>query len=243
MGGTVAEVEVPATEFALYETSERLGDVGFEVERVVAHDRDHVIPFVWISAEPGSSDGNGSSSNGDSDIDAEGIEAALADDESVESFESLASFDGEWLYRMEWGSRVETLVRILVEEEGTVMAASATGGTWNLRVLFPDHDGLSRTHDYCEDAGLTWDVNRIYRLEEGRQGRFGLTDRQQDTLTAAFERGYYEIPRGTAAKDLAEELGISHQALSEQLRRAHGNLVKNAIVVGRGAEAGENRSG
>lgn len=228
MGGTVAELEVPVDEFALYETFTELGDVGFEVERVVAHDPDHIIPFVWVSGES---------------IDAEAIEVALAEDPTVESFESLAAFDEEWLYRMDWGSHVETLIRVLVEEEGTVMAASGSEGTWNLRVLFPEHEALSRTHEYCKEAGLTWDVKRIYRLDEGRQGRFGLTDKQQDTLTAAFEHGYYEIPRGMAAKELAEELGISHQALSEQLRRAHGNLVKNAVVVGRGAESNGDRSG
>lgn len=224
MVGTVAEVEVPVEEFALHETSTELGAVGFEVERVVAHDPDHVIPFVWVSGE---------------DANEEAIEAALDADPSVQSSESLAAFNDEWLYRMDWGNHVETLVRVLVEEDGTVMAASGRDETWNLRVLFPERDGLSRTHEYCEDAGLTWDVKRIYRLDEGRQGRYGLTDKQQDTLTEAFERGYYEIPRGTAAKDLADGLGVSHQALSEQLRRAHGNLVKNAIVIGRGADPEE----
>lgn len=216
MGGTVAEVEVPVEEFALYQTATEVGDVGFEVERVVAHDPDHVIPFVWISGD---------------DTNGEAIEAALEADESVESFEVLATFDDEWLYRMDWGDHVETLIRVLVEEEGTVMAASATNARWNLRVLFPDHGGLSRTHEYCKEAGLTWDVKRIYRLEEGRQGRFGLTDKQQDTLVAAFEHGYYEIPRQTAAKDLAEELGVSHQALSEQLRRAHEAVVADTVSM------------
>lgn len=224
MGGTVVEVEVPVEEFALRETIAELGDVGFELERVVAHDPDNVIPFVWASG---------------ADTDTEAIEAALEADGTVESFELLAEFDDEWLYRMNWGDRVDMLIQVLVEEEGTVMAATARGESWNLRVLFPERGALSRTHQYSEDAGLTWDVQRIYRLDEGRQGRFGLTDAQQDTLTEAFEQGYYEIPRGTAAKELAEELDVSHQALSEQLRRAHGNLVKNAIVVGRGADSDE----
>jgi predicted DNA binding protein len=224
MGGTVAEVEVPVEEFALYETAAELGEVGFEVERVVAHDPDHVIPFVWVSGKS---------------TDDVAIEAALDADESVESFESLATFEDEWLYRMDWGTHVQTLIRVLVEEEGTVMAASGQGGTWNLRVLFPEREGLSRTREFCADAGLTWDIRRIYRLDEGRQGRYGLTDKQQDTLTEAFERGYYNVPRGAAAKELADGLNVSHQALSEQLRRAHGNLVKNAIVVGRGADSEE----
>jgi len=228
MGGTVAEVDVPISEFALGETFEQVPNAAFEIERIVANDPEQVIPFVWASG-----DGVGS----------DGLEEALAADSSVDEFERLAGFDDEWLYRMAWSDRVGMLVQILVEEGGTVLAAFGRDGTWNLRVLFPDHEGLSHTHEYCEEAGLTWDVKRIYRLDEGRQGRYGLTDKQQDTLAEAFERGYYEIPRKTAAKDLAGELGISHQALSEQLRRAHGNLVKNAIVVGRGAGENGSRSG
>ena len=228
MGGTVAEIDVPVEEFALGETFERVPEVAFEIERIVANDPEQVIPFVWAS-------GDG--------LDSDDLEDGLAADGSVDEFERLAGFDDEWLYRMTWSDRVGMLVQILVEEGGTVLAAFGRDGRWNLRVLFPDHDGLSRTHEYCEEADLTWSVKRIYRLDEGRQGRYGLTDKQQDTLAAAFEHGYYDIPRKTAAKDLAEELNISHQALSEQLRRAHGNLVKNTIIVGRGASEDGDRSG
>ncbi|WP_231190202.1 helix-turn-helix domain-containing protein [Haladaptatus sp. DYF46] len=33
------------------------------------------------------------------------------------------------------------------------------------------------------------------------------------------------MPRETATEELAEEIGVSHQALSEQLRRDSGDLV------------------
>ena len=219
MGGTIAELELPADEFALWETLRSVENVEFEIERVVAHDPEHVMPYVWASG-----------------IDEEEIETALKDDTSVDDLAVLADLDDERLYRMDWVDRIETLVQILVEEEGTILAAFGAGNSWALRTLFPAREALSRTHDFCEEADLTMDVKSIYRLDEGRGGRFGLTDNQQSTLLAAFEHGYYEIPRGVTAEELATELGISHQALSEQLRRAHGSLVKNAIVIGRGIQ-------
>lgn len=221
MGGTVAEVEIPVAEFALAETFTRLNGIRCEIERVVAHDDARVLPFVWISGEG---------------HDTDDVVTALAEDTGVATFELLTDLDDEALYRMEWIDRVQTLVKIIVEEKGTVLAASGEAGTWALRLLFPEHEALSRTHDYCKGNGVHFDVQRIYRLDEGRQGRFGLTDKQQDTLAEAFEHGYYEIPRETTAKELGTELNISHQALSELLRRGHKNLVKNTIIVGRSVE-------
>lgn len=225
MGGTVAEVEIPAEEFALYETFTAIDDVAFEVERVVAHEDDRVMPFVWVSTD---------------DVDGETLEEVLVNDPSVTGLELLADLDGEWLYRMEWVSQTETLVRILVEENGTILAASGNDESWNLRIIFPDRESLSRTYEYCQNNGLTMNILNIYRLEEGQQGRFGLTDDQHDVLKLAYERGYFRVPRDATAQDLAKELNITHQSVSERLRRAEENLVENAIILGRGAE-GPNR--
>lgn len=221
MVGTIAEIEMPAAEFALYETFARLDGIACEIERVVAHDTDRIMPFVWIR--------NGSYEN-------EEVTTALTDDSTIDTFELLVDLDDEGLYRMGWIDRVQTLVQILIEEEGTIMAASGEDGTWSVRVLFAERDALSRTYDYCETHGLTFDVRRIYELDEGRQGRFGLTDKQHTTLVTAFESGYYKIPRETTAGDLAIDLDISHQALSELLRRGHESLVRNTIILGRGEQ-------
>lgn len=215
MGGTVAKLELPAEEFALYDTLDALGEVEFEVERVVAYDTDRVMPLVWVTR-----------------TDFDTIEDELANDPSVEEVELLSDLDDERLYRMAWVERIDTLIEILVEEHGTVIAAFGTERGWNLRVIFPDRDSLSRTYDYCTDHGLSLEVVSVYDLDEGRQGRFGLTDDQQDALTVAFDRGYYDIPRECTLAELADEVGSSHQALSERIRRAHRNVVKNTVIIG-----------
>lgn len=49
--------------------------------------------------------------------------------------------------------------------------------------------------------------------------RDGLTTRQRETLRLAADRCYFEIPRRATLADLADELGVSDQAISERLRR------------------------
>jgi hypothetical protein len=45
------------------------------------------------------------------------------------------------------------------------------------------------------------------------------------------EGGYYDIPRRMSTKDLAEEFGVSDQAITERLRRAIVALTENTIAV------------
>ncbi|WP_049972651.1 helix-turn-helix domain-containing protein [Haladaptatus cibarius] len=220
MVATVAEVEIPAVEFALSQSFSELGGLACEIERVVAHGDDRLMPFVWVRSDENTRNE---------------VETILKEDPSVETIELLADVGDEWLYQMEWIDQIETLIQIIVREEGTVLAAMGDGREWHLRIIFSDQDGLSRTYDYCDKNGLTLDILNIYQLEESRQGRFGLTDEQQDTLTLAYEAGYYNVPRNATANDLADELGVSHQAVSERLRRGHGSLVENALILGQGA--------
>lgn len=215
MSATIVELELPADEFALSRTLSELENVEFEVERFVAQDMEHVMPFVWVTGNDG-----------------EAIKSCLERDESVDNLQLLSELDGEWLYRMEWIDQIQTVVQILVKEQGSILAAFGDESGWQLRVLFAERDALSRTYDYCQDAGLTLDIRSIYRLDDGREGRFGLTDEQQSTLVTAYDRGYFDVPRSITLTDLAENLDISHQALSERLRRGQKSVLQNTVIIG-----------
>ena len=47
----------------------------------------------------------------------------------------------------------------------------------------------------------------------------------------AFEAGYYNIPRDVTSEELAAELDVSHQALSERFRRGHKQLVGQHFIT------------
>ncbi|NHN59940.1 MULTISPECIES: bacterio-opsin activator domain-containing protein [Halorussus] len=212
---TIAQLGVPAEAFALRETLPRVSDVAVEAERVVAHDDGRVMPFVWASGD-----------------DLGEFEDALADDPSVENEQRLTELADGRFYRMEWVESVEVLLHSMTEHGAAVLKARGKGDRWHLRILFPDREAVSQTEDFSRDRELGIDVEQIHELDRrDTQGQFGLTTQQYEAVTTALETGYYNVPRGTSARDLADDLDISHQALSERLRRGHGNLVANALTV------------
>ena len=55
-----------------------------------------------------------------------------------------------------------------------------------------------------------------------------LTDRQLAALQLALERGYYEQPRKTSLRDLAEQTAVARSTYEEHLRKAENKLITNA---------------
>lgn len=46
-----------------------------------------------------------------------------------------------------------------------------------------------------------------------------MTDKQSAVVTAAFNEGFFEVPRETTLRDLSEQFDVSEQALSKLIRR------------------------
>lgn len=211
---TIAEFTVPAESFALGHTIERAPSLGVEIEPVVAAPPDAVLPCLRLS--------------GDEET-LERADVALTADPTVEAASRVLDLEGERWYRVRWNGTVVDLVELLTREEATVFETGLEGDRWRFRVLFPNREALARSYEYATDKGVPIDLRKINRLEEARYDRFDLTDAQHETLVAALEHGYYDIPRGIDMETLSDELGISHQALSERLRRAHLALVEEAV--------------
>lgn len=219
---TIAELRLSADDFALKQTLEAAPSTRFETERVAAHDTEHVLPLVWATSD---------------DLDL--LEELLQEDSTVENVELLTSLDDEQLYRMKWVKNVHFIVHMLVEENAAILSCSGESDFWHFRVLFPDRQALSDTHDFCQRWNLGVTIERAYDLDSERHGRFGLTKEQSEVLVLALANGYYEIPRSTGTADLAEIIGISPQAVAERLRRAHRNVVQSSVTIG--TEADEER--
>ncbi len=213
---TIAEFRLPVEGFALGETIEAGPIPEMEIERVAAHGPDHVMPYVWVTAD-----------------EFDRIEELFEADETLDTFELISETDdGVRLYRMDWVDKAEILVNILTEQEGVILSAVATEGVWSFRALFPERDALSRAYDYAEDRGIRLNITAIYEMDDDREGRFGLSESQHEAITLATERGYYDVPRKVSLEELAGDLDISHQSLSERLRRAQKVLNVNTVLVG-----------
>lgn len=211
--GTIVEATVPAEQFALAETLRRRPSTEFEAVRVVADDSDSPIPFLWATAG-----------------EFEELSAVVDQDPSTRTVHVLTTLEDECLFRVEWTDRVRRVRELLVEQRGALLEAHASDDSWTVRILFPEHDAVAATYSSCEQFDLQVTFERIYDLSRTlRRGRDGLTEGQYETILTAFERGYYDVPREATLADLADELDVSHQALSERLRRGHATLVERAL--------------
>lgn len=211
----IAEFSVPAEEFALYETLCAVPGMTVEVERVVAHEADCIVPYFWTSGE-----------------NCETFERAARDDPSVEDLTKLDEVQGATLYRAGWVEDVETVAYTMTRTGATLLDATGKGGQWTLQLRFDTSEGTTAFQRYLEEHELGAELHRLYEPTQPRlDGQPGLTDIQHETLVAALERGYYETPRDVSMSELAAELGISQQALSKRLRGGHHTLVENSLTV------------
>ncbi|MFC6961113.1 helix-turn-helix domain-containing protein [Halocatena marina] len=133
---------------------------------------------------------------------------------------------------MEWIDQVRLVLQILTNTSATVLDVSGDNEYWTLRIMYPYRDELSETSEFCDQYELSFEVERVRELSSETAGRYGLTDEQFDALTVACEEGYFDVPRKADLGDLANEIGISHQALSERLRRGHEVLIKETLLIG-----------
>jgi hypothetical protein len=209
---TIAELRIPATEFALKETFEACPDVRIEVLQGVAHDSPGLSNLVWLETE-----------------DPEAAHRAIEGDGTVGAVSNLGQVGDRWLYDVEWKAPVTVTVAVLLED-ATMLGATGAEGNWSFRVLFPDRSALSIASTVFEEYDIDLRIERIYELGgSGEHGEYDLTDAQWEALEAALEAGYFEIPREATLGTLSDDLDISHQALSERLRRANEILAEAAI--------------
>lgn len=213
---TVAEISIAAEDLALEGTMKALPDLEVRVKSIVAEGPLQTMPLIWFGG-----------------VARAELESALDVDDSVEEYTRLLEDPEaeESLYRLEYAPWVGQVCGVVFEHDGTILDAQCATGRWTLRLLFPEHDSLSTVVDELEDRDVTVDLKRM--VEAGRDADLetatALTDAQEEAISEAYRQGYYDVPRQISLEELAEELGISHQALSERLRRANKVLASEQL--------------
>jgi predicted DNA binding protein len=208
----VAEFTIGAEEFLLGRLVADRPGVTIELERVVPAAK-RVMPYVW---------GHGS--------DLERFEADLEADPNVRSVRVLDRLDESVLYRIEWEDPVRELVSGIAETDASILEARG-GDEWTFRIRFEASAGLAAFHEFCRDNDIAYTLNRVYALPDPvLEYPYGLTEPQYETLRAAVDRGYFEIPRGVTFAELAADLGVSEQAVSERVRRGADTVLRATLL-------------
>ncbi|MFD1513373.1 helix-turn-helix domain-containing protein [Halomarina rubra] len=172
--------------------------------------------------------------------DYDAFEAAMAEDPTVGDYRCLTTFSDRRLYRAEQveEGRERSVYPTIVAGDGIIQRMVGTHEGWEFQIAFPHHDGLARFYEVCREHDLGFQLLQKYEQSEDGESftEFGLSEKQREILVRAVAEGYYEVPRHIDLETLAEELGISHQAASERLRRAIDILVRHTICADETAE-------
>lgn len=214
--GTIVDATIPSREFALHKTFTALPNAEFEVVRVVAHGGSPSVPLLWASG-----------------VEKDAVKSALEDDPTTDDVSILANTDDRTLVWIEWARPIRQVFRALVQAERSLLAASCHADGWELRLLFPREGSVSETFDAWRARDINLTVRCVHDLNGAFDtGGFDLTEQQYHALVAALEADFYEIPRGATLEELAKDLGVSHQALSERLRRGQKTILEEALLNG-----------
>jgi len=207
---SIADIEIPADGTGVGGLFEAVPSLTCEMERVIA------------------SDGHGLWLSGASQDD---VEDAIEEASAITDYSLISSDETRWLYDITFDPDTADIFELVLEEGGTVLSASASSGTWLISVRVVDRECVSSLYDRLVENDLSVTIVRLYDLAADSHSQCGLTPRQYETLVAAIDHGYFEIPREVSMQELSEELDISHQALSERLRRAYRALVTSELNV------------
>lgn len=213
----IGEFRTPSSEFLLERAMAAVPDLTVEIERMVSDGDEHVMPYFWLS-----DDATGTF---------EAVEAEFEDDPTVTEVELVERHGDHRLYRAHWRENLEGVLFVLEDVEATILEAVGADGEWSLRIMFPDQRALSAFHDYCADRELDFELERFYDAYAPTEyGKYGITSEQREALVAAYERGYFSVPRQCTMQEVAADVGVSQNAVSARLRRGHETLIEATLV-------------
>jgi len=208
----IVELEVSAESFELGRALAVPGRSDIELEDMIPLG-DDVVPLFWLY-----------------DTDPKDFVDTVETQANVQHVTVFEETHDRTLYALQWDATGDRLLGTLSDIGGFLLSAAGTGTTWTLQIRFPDHEALTGFHERCTEENIAFEVLNLYNPTRPSAGRwYGLTEPQYETLLLARERGYYDIPRQVSTRALADELGISDQAVTERLRRAIRTLTDNTL--------------
>lgn len=208
----LAELRIPPNDFALAETFTSFPDLVLRVQQATAQPVGLQFSLCWFQ--------HGRDGEFGSD---------LRRDPTIRDARRLTETDWGDLFGVRWDHRVCRLIRALTVK-GTIVEAVATRRNWTLDLLFENHHHASELHATLQDLEFPFTLERLSNPSGPLPNPdVALTQKQRKILRVASECGFYGVPRETDMTELADRLGISQQAASTRLRRAHAALVRSTL--------------
>jgi len=134
------------------------------------------------------------------------------------------------LVRFEWDTHQSPVFDLVEEAGGRIAGAEGTPDGWALVVRFSSQGDLQRFYERTQERGVDVRLQHLYDEDASLvRDQFDFSPKQRETLEVALEAGYFDVPQRVTLEDLAEELGISEQGVSERLRRGLSTFLTSTL--------------
>jgi predicted DNA binding protein len=213
----IAVVEIEHADLALGPTIRSLPDASIQVVPHSGTDPDTGMFFFMVEH---------------ADDDFEAIEAQFDRDHTVEAWTRVADDETAHIYRLQHTPRTKLVTPEATKVGGFTLEAKSTSQGWRIRLQLPDREAISELWEYCREEGISFELAQMYQQEGIALDGEPLTEPQRTTLLTAYERGYFDEPRGTSHKEIAELLGISPTAVGGRIRRGTARLIEMVLADG-----------
>ncbi|QLG27411.1 helix-turn-helix domain-containing protein [Halorarum halophilum] len=208
---TVAEFMLSADEFPLGTIFAKLPDVTVQLERVIP-DANGVVPYFWVRG-----------------VETDAIVEQFSEHPGVRDIRTVDQVNREYLMRCEWVPEYDSVLDALIAPEIVLLTAIGTAEEWTFELRGEKREAIAEFREYCHDHGVPVRLTELHALRPLDEMQ-GLTDGQREAMILAYDRGYYNSPRDTTLAEIADDLGISQQALGARLRRGNRRLIEQALI-------------
>jgi predicted DNA binding protein len=196
-------------------------DITARVERMYATDPERPFLFVWVTSP-----------------ETVAVQSRMDRDPTVSGVQRLDVVGDHQLYRLRATAATDVvLYPVCVELGGQGLERYYKTNRCHFRTRFPDREALAAFKSFVTENGLAFELHTLYdgaEVATPPKNPDGLTNEQREALVLAYDQGLFDIPRRSTIRDLAGELGVSRQAVSERLRRGYDTLVRRHLKKPRG---------
>ncbi len=212
MSIVVVELSLPSDSFEVGSILHDHGDARIELAQFVPIG-EAVIPYFWVETD-----------------DTGAFEDAVRADAKVATLTAINETEDRTLYKIEWAEELDGFLSAVSEHGLLVESATGTDERWHFRLQGPDRDNLSSFQAMLREEEIPVTIHHVWNPRVSNEDRYGLTEKQRETLELAFTEGYFEVPRGVSLTGLSERLSVSHQSVSRRMRGGLQNLLDNTLM-------------
>jgi predicted DNA binding protein len=155
------------------------------------------------------------------------FEAALEDEANVTEFTLISDENSLRAYHVVWKRPPPEGIDELTFNKTLIERQWVTNEGYHLKQQFADRDELAAYRDSCREMGVEFYLDRLYETNAIDGTVPGVSAKQREALLAAYEAGYFTVPRQASLREVAASLGISRSALAERLHRGQSHVLEH----------------